>query len=120
VVREGGNAVEDCYAANIQRVALHPLDQFRAFKDRREAGLGEEEIAARFMVSVAVVRQRLRLASGASAKPVNIVTRPEQAAHRQNKFGGQCFKVAVSGRKPRPRRVIILTQPAFERTEKAQ
>jgi ParB-like chromosome segregation protein Spo0J len=63
VVREGGNAVEDSYAENIQRVALHPLDQFRAFKDRREAGLGEEEIAARFMVSVAVVRQRLRLAS---------------------------------------------------------
>jgi ParB family transcriptional regulator, chromosome partitioning protein len=63
VVREGGNAVEDSYAENIQRVALHPLDQFRAFKDRREAGLGEEEIAARFMVSVSVVRQRLRLAS---------------------------------------------------------
>jgi ParB family transcriptional regulator, chromosome partitioning protein len=63
VVREGGNAVEDSYAENIQRVALHPLDQFRAFKDRRDAGLGEEEIAARFMVSTAVVRQRLRLAS---------------------------------------------------------
>lgn len=63
VVRVGGNAVEDSYAENLQREALHPLDQFRAFKERREAGLAEEDIAARFMVSVAVVRQRLRLAS---------------------------------------------------------
>ena len=63
VVRVGGNAIEDSYAENLQREALHPLDQFRAFRDRREAGLSEEDIAARFMVSVAVVRQRLRLAA---------------------------------------------------------
>jgi len=55
--------VEDSLAENVQRVSLHPLDQFRAFQTLREQGLGEEEIAARFFVSIATVRQRLRLAS---------------------------------------------------------
>ncbi|MCQ1570279.1 ParB/RepB/Spo0J family partition protein [Neorhizobium galegae] len=55
--------VEDSLAENVQRVSLHPLDQFRAFQTLREQGLGEEEIAARFFVSVATVKQRLRLAA---------------------------------------------------------
>ena len=63
VVREGGVAEEDSLAENVQRVALHPLDQFRAFQTMREKGLGEEEIAARFFVSPTVVKQRLRLAA---------------------------------------------------------
>ncbi len=63
VVREGGLAEEDSLAENIQRVALHPLDQFRAFLAMRERGMGEEAIAAAFFVSVSVVKQRLRLAS---------------------------------------------------------
>src|SRR6266545_13879 len=63
VVREGGIAEEDSLAENIQRVALHPLDQFRAFQTLREKGLGEEEIAARFFVAPTVVKQRLRLAA---------------------------------------------------------
>ena len=63
VVREEGIAEEDSLAENVQRVALHPLDQFRAFRTLRDAGLGEEEIAARFFVSVNVVKQRLKLAA---------------------------------------------------------
>ena len=63
VVREGGIAEEDSLAENIQRAPLHPLDQFRAFLALREKGQSEEEIAAAFFVSVAVVHQRLRLAS---------------------------------------------------------
>jgi ParB family chromosome partitioning protein len=63
VIREGGIAEEDSLAENIQRAPLHPLDQFRAFLSLREKGQSEEEIAAAFFVSVAVVRQRLRLAS---------------------------------------------------------
>ena len=63
VVREGGIAEEDSLAENVQRAPLHPLDQFRAFLALREKGQSEEEIAAAFFVSVAVVRQRLRLAS---------------------------------------------------------
>lgn len=55
--------IEDSLAENVQRVDLHPLDQFRAFQSLREQGQSEEDIAARFFVSVATVRQRLRLAS---------------------------------------------------------
>jgi ParB family chromosome partitioning protein len=63
VVRLEGTAEEDSLAENVQRAPLHPLDQFRAFLTLREKGQGEEEIAAAFFVGVAVVKQRLRLAS---------------------------------------------------------
>jgi ParB family chromosome partitioning protein len=55
--------VEDSLAENIRRVDLHPLDEFRAIMTLREQGLDEEEIAVRFHMSVATVKQRLRLAS---------------------------------------------------------
>lgn len=61
IVRTNGFAEEDSLAENVQRQALHPLDQFRSFKTLTEKGLSEEEIAARFFVSVNVVKQRLRL-----------------------------------------------------------
>src|SRR5271166_5633534 len=61
VVRDGGIPEEDSLAENVQRLALHPLDQFRAFQTLRDAGLGEEDIAARFFVNANVVRQRLKL-----------------------------------------------------------
>ncbi len=63
VVRLEGTAEEDSLAENVQRAPLHPLDQFRAFLTLRQKGQSEEEIAAAFFVSVAVVKQRLRLAS---------------------------------------------------------
>ena len=63
MVREGGIAEEDSLAENVMREGLHPLDQFRAFSALIEAGLSEDDIAARFFVSVSTVRQRLRLAS---------------------------------------------------------
>jgi ParB family transcriptional regulator, chromosome partitioning protein len=55
--------VEDSLAENVMRVDLHPLDEFRAIMTLREQGLDEAEIAARFHMSVATVKQRLRLAS---------------------------------------------------------
>ncbi len=57
------SAEEDSLAENVQREALHPLDQFRAFQALVDRGLGVEDVAARFFVPVPVVRQRLRLAS---------------------------------------------------------
>jgi ParB family chromosome partitioning protein len=63
VVRTNGLAEEDSLAENVQREALHPLDQFRAFQTLREKGLSEEEIAARFFVNPTVVKQRLKLAA---------------------------------------------------------
>lgn len=55
--------VEDSLAENVKRLDLHPLDEFRAIMTLREQGLDEEDIAARFHMSVATVKQRLRLAS---------------------------------------------------------
>jgi ParB family chromosome partitioning protein len=50
-------------AENAVRLAMHPADQFTAFHGLVEQGKGIEEVAARFGVSPAVVRQRLKLAS---------------------------------------------------------
>src|SRR6266704_3042523 len=63
VLRDGGIAEDDSLAENDERVGLHPLDQFRAFKLLRDGGMSEEDIAARHFVSPAIVKQRLRLAS---------------------------------------------------------
>uniref|UniRef100_UPI0025D05DD7 ParB/RepB/Spo0J family partition protein n=1 Tax=Methylocystis sp. TaxID=1911079 RepID=UPI0025D05DD7 len=63
VVRTEGTPEEDSLAENVQRAPLHPLDQFRAFLALREKGQSVDEIAAAFFVSVAIVKQRLRLAS---------------------------------------------------------
>jgi ParB family transcriptional regulator, chromosome partitioning protein len=62
IVRTDGMAEEDSLAENVQRLNLHPLDQFHAFKTLADKGLSEEDIAARFFVPVTVVKQRLKLA----------------------------------------------------------
>lgn len=51
---------------NTTREAMHPADQFEAFRRvAEEKGYGPEEIGARFGVSAHVVRQRLRLGAAA-------------------------------------------------------
>jgi ParB family chromosome partitioning protein len=60
-------AEDDSLAENMQRVALHPLDQFRAFQALRAKGQGEEAVAAAFFVTPQIVKQRLKLASVAPA-----------------------------------------------------
>ncbi|BAJ79751.1 hypothetical protein ACMV_04040 [Acidiphilium multivorum AIU301] len=67
IVKTEGLAEEDSLAENTDREALHPLDQFRAFKTLRTKSQGEEEIAAAFGVTAAVVRQRLKLAAASPA-----------------------------------------------------
>jgi ParB family chromosome partitioning protein len=70
IVRDAASEIlaeDDSLAENMQRVALHPLDQFRAFQALREKGQGEEVIAAAFFVTPQIVKQRLKLASVASA-----------------------------------------------------
>ncbi|TIP00821.1 MAG: ParB/RepB/Spo0J family partition protein [Mesorhizobium sp.] len=54
-------AEEISLAENIEHAPLHPLDQYRAFKDMLEKGMSEEEIAAAFFISTNVVKQRLKL-----------------------------------------------------------
>jgi ParB family chromosome partitioning protein len=65
IVREDDaiSAEEDSLAENTHREALHPLDQFRAMQQLATQGSDIETIAATFMTTPAVVRQRLRLAS---------------------------------------------------------
>ena len=66
VVRDPATSIlaeDDSLAENVQRVALHPLDQFRAFQTLREKGQSDEDIAAAFFVSGNIVKQRLRLAA---------------------------------------------------------
>ena len=54
---------DDSLAENTQRLSLHPLDQYRAFLALHRQNMSEEDIAARYFVSVQIVRQRLRLAA---------------------------------------------------------
>ncbi|WP_242128119.1 ParB/RepB/Spo0J family partition protein [Sphingobium sp. Sx8-8] len=56
------SAEEDSFAENTFREQLHPLDQFRAMQAMVDKGEGIESIAAHFLVTPAVVNQRLRLA----------------------------------------------------------
>ena len=61
---EGVDGAEASLAENVVRQDMHPADQFEAFARLHQdgAGLGIEDIAARFGVSAHTVRQRLRLA----------------------------------------------------------
>jgi ParB family chromosome partitioning protein len=62
LIHAAGEAEELSLAENVLREALHPADQFEAFARLHAAhGFGAEEIAARFGVTPATVRQRLRL-----------------------------------------------------------
>ena len=64
LVRADGIASEISLAENVIRTNMHPADQFEAFhKLNEQEGLGIEEIAARFGITPAVVKQRLKLAA---------------------------------------------------------
>ena len=70
IVRDAASEIlaeVDSLAENMQRVALHPLHQFRAFVALREKRQSEEAIAAAFFVAPQIVKQRLKLASVAPA-----------------------------------------------------
>lgn len=62
-IRAVADATEISTAENELREAMHPADQFDAFKAMADAGTGVEDIAAKFGVSTLVVRQRMKLAS---------------------------------------------------------
>ena len=66
IVRDAASEIlaeDNSRAENMQRIALHPLDQFSAFQALREKGQGEEAIAVAFFVTPKIVKQRLKLAS---------------------------------------------------------
>lgn len=62
VIDTAHDAFEISLDENVTRFAMHPADQFEAFRDLAEAkGWSAEEIGARFGVSPALVRRRMRL-----------------------------------------------------------
>lgn len=63
VLAEDESPTEVSLAENTQRVDMHPDDQCEAFRLRVEEGAPIEDVAARFGVTPAVVRQRLKLAA---------------------------------------------------------
>lgn len=62
ILREASDAEEASIAENMHE-AMHPADEFEAFKGLIDAGSSIEEVAARFGVTSLVVRRRLKLAN---------------------------------------------------------
>lgn len=62
-VLDAEDAQEISLAENTLRLPMHPADQYEAFCALTETGKGPEEIAARFGITAAAVRQRLKLAA---------------------------------------------------------
>jgi ParB family chromosome partitioning protein len=61
-VLNGESAEEISLAENVMQCPMHPADQYEAFaKLHNEQGMSAEDIAARFGVTAAVVKQRLKL-----------------------------------------------------------
>lgn len=56
-------ALEVSLAENSGREAMHPADEFEAFRALIDAGKGVEDVAARFGVSVLTVQRRLKLSA---------------------------------------------------------
>jgi ParB family chromosome partitioning protein len=88
---------DDSLAENTHRVALHPLDQYRAFLALRRQNMSEEDIAARYFVSVSVVKQRLRLAA-VSPKLLDLYGKDEMTLE-------QLMAFSVTGDHPRQEQV---------------
>ena len=60
---DAAGSIETSLAENVIRTAMHPADQFDAFRSLVDEGMGVEEIAARFGVTATTVRQRFKLAN---------------------------------------------------------
>lgn len=56
------SAVDDSLAENTFRLALHPLDQFKAFKRMVDGGMTKAEVASAYFTTERYVDQRLALA----------------------------------------------------------
>ena len=60
---DAAGSTETSLAENVIRTAMHPADQFDAFRSLVDEGMGVEEIATRFGVTATTVRQRLKFAN---------------------------------------------------------
>jgi ParB family chromosome partitioning protein len=62
ILEDEANAAEIGLAENVQREAMHPADEFEAFRALVDDGMPVTDIAARFGVTETVVEKRLKLA----------------------------------------------------------
>ena len=62
VIGSDADATEIGLAENVRREAMHPADEFEAFRDLTLGGMPVADVAARFGVSETVVKQRMKLA----------------------------------------------------------
>jgi ParB/RepB/Spo0J family partition protein len=62
VLEDEADATEIGLAENVQREAMHPADEFEAFRALVDDGMPVADIAARFGVTEPVVQKRLKLA----------------------------------------------------------
>lgn len=62
-VRTTDNHIELSLTENVQREAMHVVDEILSYRQLAESGMAPETIAARFGQSVITVRQRLKLAN---------------------------------------------------------
>lgn len=62
-VETQGQAEESSAAENMIRAAMHPADEFAAFKAMHDKGANEDDIALKFGTTPAVVRKRMKLAN---------------------------------------------------------
>lgn len=65
--RSAEEATEISLIENMQREAMHPVDEYEAFRVMADAGKSVEDIAARFGTTEVMVRKRLALARVAPA-----------------------------------------------------
>ena len=63
VLDDEADGTEISLAENVQREAMHPADEFDAFRALTDKGMPPADVAARFGVTEAVVKQRLKLAN---------------------------------------------------------
>ena len=62
ILDEHADASEISLAENVQREAMHPADEFEAFRELIDKGMPVADVAARFGVTETVVHKRLKLA----------------------------------------------------------
>jgi ParB family chromosome partitioning protein len=62
IISGSADATEISLTENVVRTAMHPADQFEAFRDLIDGGASVADVAARFGINETVVKKRLKLA----------------------------------------------------------
>lgn len=60
VLDDATDAAEISLAENVHREPMHPADEFEPFRDLIDDDMPEADVAARFAVTEAVLKQRLK------------------------------------------------------------